>query len=195
MDHVLEAILPHYEATLAWFVKEQQTGQYKKLSENPYYMEIKVLLDAMNVRLSPSTVVLYKIYAKSHYKPYFKDLKLSQLNEIHIRRFMAEKLKELSLTTVRKLMFVLNKILRDVLKDKNPAKDVEPPSKDEFSPHVLTDGEFSQIHDVVRGTRDEQIILLAAWCGLRRGGIFALKWNDIDWEKCLHCSALMKVSA
>ena len=39
---------------------------------------------------------------------------------------------------------------------------------------------MSKIHDHVRGTKDEPIILLAAWCGLRRGEIFALKWNDIN---------------
>jgi integrase len=37
------------------------------------------------------------------------------------------------------------------------------------------------IHSAVRGTRDEPIVLIAAWCGLRRGEIFALKWDDIDW--------------
>lgn len=134
-------------------------------------------------RLSPSTVVLYKIYAKSHYKPYFGDMKLSQVNEIHIRRFMAEKLKTLKPSTVRKLMFVLSKILREILKDKNPCKDVIPPADIEFKPHVITEEEFEQIHNAVRGTKDEPIVLLSAWCGLRRGEIFALKWDDVNWEK------------
>lgn len=134
-------------------------------------------------RLSPSTVVLYKIYSKAHYKPYFGDMKLSQVNEIHIRRFMAEKLKTLKPSTVRKLLFVLNKMLREILKDKNPCKDVTPPNDDDFKPHIITDEEFEQIHNAVKGTRDEPIVLLSAWCGLRRGEIFALKWDDIDWEK------------
>ena len=134
-------------------------------------------------RLSPSTVVLYKLYSKAHYKPYFGDMKLSQVNEIHIRRFMAEKLKTLKPSTVRKLMFVLSKMLREILKDKNPCKDVVPPTNDEFKPHVITEEEFAQIHNSVKGTKDEPIVLLSAWCGLRRGEIFALKWDDINWEK------------
>ena len=56
------------------------------------------------------------------------------------------------------------------------------PIEENNKPHVLTDTEMAKIHDHVRGTRDEPIILLAAWCGLRRGEIFALKWNDIDWN-------------
>lgn len=133
-------------------------------------------------RLSPSTIGLYKIYANAHYKPFFKSMKLSQVNEIHIRQFMAEKLKTLSPNTVRKLMTVLGKMLRDILKDRNPVKDIEIPKKTKYSPKVPTLGEFNKLREIVRGTFDEPIILLAAWCGLRRGEIFALKPNDIDWN-------------
>ncbi len=49
MDHVLDAMQPHYEVLLDWFVEEQRKGQYKKLADNPYYEEIKALIDAMNI--------------------------------------------------------------------------------------------------------------------------------------------------
>lgn len=49
MDHVLDAMRPHYEVTLDWFIEEQKKGKYKKLSDNPYYGELKALIDAMNV--------------------------------------------------------------------------------------------------------------------------------------------------
>ncbi len=49
MDHVLNAIQPHYEAILNCFLEEQRIGKYKKFSENPYYEEIKALIDAMNI--------------------------------------------------------------------------------------------------------------------------------------------------
>lgn len=62
-------------------------------------------------------------------------------------------------------------------------KDIAPPAKGDYKPHVITDDEFEQIHNVVRGTKDEPIVLLSGWCGLRRGEIFALKWDDINWEK------------
>jgi len=134
-------------------------------------------------RLSPSTVGLYKIYSNAHYKPFFKQMKLSQVNEIHIRQFMSEKMKTLSPNTVRKLMTVLGKMLREILKDKNPVKDIEIPKKAKYNPIVPTTKEFELLREVVIGTFDEPIILIAAWCGLRRGEIFALKPNDIDWNK------------
>lgn len=48
MDHVLEAIRPHYDAYLDMFMEEHRKGEYKKLSDNPFYDEVKALIDAMN---------------------------------------------------------------------------------------------------------------------------------------------------
>jgi hypothetical protein len=49
MDHVLNAMQPHYEALLDYFLEEQRTGRYKRFSDNPYYDEIKTIIDAMNI--------------------------------------------------------------------------------------------------------------------------------------------------
>lgn len=49
IDHVLDAMKPHYEITLDWFIEEQRTGKYKKFSDNPYYEEVKALIDSMNI--------------------------------------------------------------------------------------------------------------------------------------------------
>lgn len=49
MDHVLEAIQGHYEVYLDLFIDEHRKCQYKKLSDNPYYDEVKAIIDAMNV--------------------------------------------------------------------------------------------------------------------------------------------------
>jgi integrase len=125
------------------------------------------------------------MYVDKHFKPYFKNLKLNQINEIHVKQYINDKLKDLSPTTVRKHFLILRRMLQDVLKHKNPAKDIKPPTKEDYKPHVLTDGEFKKIHDFFKGHKYEPIILLAAWCGLRRGEIFALKWDDIDWEKAI----------
>lgn len=133
-------------------------------------------------RLSPSTFVSYQMYVDTHFKPALGSLKLNQINEIHIKQYMNDKLKDLSSTTVRKHMLILRKILYEALKHKSPCNDIELPKKEEYKPRVPTEKEFNEIHEAVKGTRDEPIVLLAGWCGLRRGEIFALKWNDIDWN-------------
>lgn len=132
-------------------------------------------------RLSPSTVHIYKLYLSAHYEPYFGDMKLDKVksNEILIKKFMAEKLETLSPNTVRKLVSVLNKVFHDALKSHNPVQYIDMPKKVKYKPHVVTDDEISQIWEIVKGTTDEAIILLAAWGGLRLGEICALKPNDI----------------
>ena len=140
-------------------------------------------IELNKTRLSPSTHVTYKLYSRVHYAPYFKKMKLKELNEIHIRKFMSQQLGFLSPTTVRKHVSVLNKIFEEALKDKNPVRYVKLPPKAKYTPYLLSETEMERIHDAIRGTRDEIIVLLAAWCGLRRGEIFALKPDDVDWKK------------
>ncbi len=132
--------------------------------------------------LAPSTRATYKSYINNHFKPYFKGLKLKQITEIHIKKFMADKSKEVSQASVRRMTSVLKSALADALKAKSPARDIKLPKEEKYVPRVPNDIEMAQIHDAVRGTRDEPIVLLAAWCGLRRGEIFALRWNDVDWK-------------
>ena len=66
----------------------------------------------------------------------------------------------------------LKVMLHDAMKGKSPARDVKLPLEEKYTPRVLTEKEMQQIHDVLKGTRDEPIILLAAWCGLRRGEVW-----------------------
>jgi integrase len=69
------------------------------------------------------------------------------------------------------------------LKDKTPFKDLKLPKEEKVDySDVPTPEVFKNIHNAVKGTRDEPVILLAAWCGLRREEIFALKPNDLDFK-------------
>ena len=49
MDHAINSLTPFYEVTRDWFIEEHRSGKYKKLSDNPYYEEVKALIDAMNI--------------------------------------------------------------------------------------------------------------------------------------------------
>jgi len=131
--------------------------------------------------IAPSTYILYKGYIRAHYKPALGDYKLSQLNEIHIKMFINEKLETLTQNTVRKLLFVLRKALFDAMKHKSPAKYIEVPSKQKTRFRLITEDEFNMIYEEAKkDILDECIILLAAWCGFRRSEIFAIKPNDIS---------------
>ncbi|EOR25316.1 hypothetical protein A500_10580 [Clostridium sartagoforme AAU1] len=49
MDHAINSLQPFYEVTLDQFIEEHRSDKYKKFSENPYYTEVKALIDAMNI--------------------------------------------------------------------------------------------------------------------------------------------------
>jgi len=181
-EYVTRPTLKECKAAAREVEQEIQEGRYINLGNMRLAAWVDKWLELNEARLSPSTLVSYRIYADVHYKPYFGQIKLKQLSELHIREYLNGKLKVLSPTTVRKHFFVLRRMLQDIMKHKNPAKDIPAPVAEDYQPRVPTAAEFLTLLESVRGTRDEIVILLAGWCGLRRGEIFALKWDDIDYE-------------
>lgn len=141
-------------------------------------------LELQKNSLAPSTYMLYKGYINAHYKPAFGNIKMNKLNELHIQKFKNDKLKEVTANTVRKLLIVLRKALKDGMKNKNPSKDIELPPIEKTRFRLITDEEFNILHEEAKkNIFDECIILLAAWGGLRRGEIFALKPDDLFLKK------------
>jgi len=134
---------------------------------------------------APSTYQTYKIYINAHFRPYFKRLKVKDITDMHIKQYITEKQKSLSSTTVRKHYFTLSKMFHDALKYKSPVLGVKAPKMNEYKPRVPTEKEFDKIHKTFKeiGLEEELIILLAGWCGLRRGEIYGLKFDDIDWKR------------
>ena len=143
---------------------------------------IKNWLEIHKNKYSPSTYVLYLGYLKNHYRPFFKQMKFKDLREIHLKKFLNELLGKMSSTSARRVMSCLRPILYDALKNKSPMRDIKLPKEDKVDySDVPTPEKFKAIHNSVRGTRDEPVILLAGWCGLRREEIFALRPNDLDF--------------
>ena len=141
------------------------------------------ILDKLKPNYKPSTQKSYKMYIKFHFVPFLGNAKLKDISEMNIKEYISKKEKEgLSSTTIRKHFYVLSTILYDALKIKSPCRDLEPPAIKVYKPHVLSEDEFNMFHDALAGTWDEIPLLLAAWCGMRQGEIFCLKWGDIDKE-------------
>lgn len=144
---------------------------------------IKNWLEIHSNKYSPSTKSLYQGYLKNYYRPFFKQMKFKDMREIHLKKFANELLGKQSSTSVRRILSCLRPIFYDALKGKSPFNDFKLPKEEKVDySDVPTQETFKKIHNAVKGTRDEPIILLAAWCGLRREEIFALKPNDLDFK-------------
>lgn len=131
-----------------------------------------------------SSYMCCKQYVNNHYTPAFQKYKLCQINEQHVRKFIADLKNEngLSSETIRKIFFSLNDLLNSALKHRNPMKDLKPPKVKQYKPKVPTNGEYDLLLNTVANMPDKTIILLGGMCGMRLGEIFALKWIDIDFK-------------
>lgn len=161
---------------------EIEEGRYSNMGNFRFSAWCEKWAEVNFVELSPSTQKSYNMYIKHHFVPFFGNKKLKDIKEMHVKEYISEKLKTLSANTARKHFYVLSKILEDALKSKNPCLYIKPPKKEEYRPDVLDDEGFNLIHAAFKGTWDEIPLLLAAYCGMREGEIFALKPDDIDKE-------------
>jgi len=130
----------------------------------------------------PGTIGLYKTYLKCHFKPFFKQLKLKELNDLHITKFKNHLLGKMKPSSARRVMGALSTILKAVLKDKSPAKEVKLPKANASCAKAPSTEEFILIHNAVKGTRYEIPVLCAGWCGFRREEIFAIRPDDLDFQ-------------
>lgn len=65
----------------------------------------------------------------------------------------------------------------------NVAMKVDRPKKNDYQPVFLDSEELQHLFEVVKGTKLELPVLVAAFYGLRRGEVCGLKWDAIDFER------------
>ena len=170
--------------------KGQRTGIPAENMDIGMYFDEWIVLNGPH--LSPNTVVSYKGY-KTHYVEFFGKTRIKDIDEHMVRRYLAEKVNtepsgarqkgKVSVTTIRKHFYVLQEILNDVLKEKNPLLYLTPPSPRKYTPKLPTQEQLDVLRHEFKGTDSDVIIMLAAWCGLRLGEIFGLHWADIDFKE------------
>ncbi len=94
--------------------------------------------------------------------------------------------KPLSPSSVAQAYRTLNRVLAAAVDDqliaRNPLAGVRPPRASEEPMRFLTHGEVHVLADRI-DERYRALVYLAAYCGLRAGELFALRWNRIDLER------------
>lgn len=137
-------------------------------------------------RKAETTAELYKMYIEKHINPEIGGLVLKKVLPFDIQKYVNKKLKDLSPNTVNKLFVLLNRAFSDAVKNQllksNPCDGVDRVYKKKYKPRVCTESDILKLLDLARGTFDEICIVLAAFIGLRRGEVFGLRWEDIDFK-------------
>ena len=146
-------------------------------------------LDIVKVRVKATTYGSYEQMVKSVIEPYFrkKAVTLQGLEARHIQQFYSEKLKTVKANSVIHYHAVIHQALKYALKTdlvtQNVAEKVDRPKKNDYQPVFLDADELQHLFEVVKGTKFELPVLVAAFYGLRRGEVVGLKWDAIDFER------------
>ena len=161
-----------------------------ELSSNMLFADyLDQWLEIVRARIKPATFGSYQGMVKSTIGPYFrkKELTLKELEARHIQQFYTEKLKTVTPNSVIHYHAVIYQALKYAMKTdmvpQNVAMKVDRPRKNSFQPTFLDAEQMQKLFEIVKGTRLELPVLVAAFYGLRRGEVCGLKWDAIDFER------------
>ena len=169
------------------FEPPQEVGELA--SDMPFAEYLLEWLDIVKVRVKATTFSSYEAMIKSTIEPYFrkKGYTLQGLEARHIQQFYSEKLRTVKPNSVIHYHAVIHQALKYAMKTdlvpQNVAMKVDRPKKNDYQPVFLDADDLKQLFDVIKGTRLELPVLVAAFYGLRRGEVCGLRWDAIDFER------------
>lgn len=144
------------------------------------------LEDIIRPNLRPSTYDNYR-YAVSAISKLLGDIQLNKLTPINIRKYFDAAKQRVKPTTAHNHYTVFNAALQDAVTEYkllalNPCDAVPAPRKNKPKSGAYTVEQVQKIFDLMQNTEIYICVLLGALCGLRRGEICGLRWQDIDLE-------------
>ena len=177
------------EEKLATIKREYEQGRYQddeKMTVKEYLD--RWLTDFAKISVRRSTYESYEWSINKHIAPNIGLVQLQKLKPVEIQKMLAVmSTTKLSKTSVRYIYNVLNIALNRAVKCQilaaNPCVAVEPPRKEKYKATAYNRAELLELIRVASGTKLLLPITLAAGCGLRRGEVCGLRWQDIIMDQ------------
>lgn len=160
-------------------IKEEQTNYVPREEKLTLEKAYRLYISSRENILSPATIRLYKHYIKDS----FVSLMRKDINEIK-KEDVQREINEMSLycspKTLRNKLGLLNSVYKAYTN--HDAFRVNLPMKQKPSLYIPTEDVVKELLEEVKDTPFEIPIMFACYCGMRRGEIFALTYDDIDFQ-------------
>jgi len=120
--------------------------------------------------------------------PYFKDYSIDEIKVFHIENWQKAMLKDYSTTTVKRCKSILSLIFSNAIANEliriNPAQYAQKFRVDHKKQEPYTVEEMEKILKYSTGWFNV-FLYLAFTTGMRPGELIGLKWDDIDFKRCV----------
>lgn len=145
-------------------------------------------LTAITPTVRPATIRRYRDAMRAHVLPTLGETRLTKLTALDLQALYADRLKAgLSTTTVNSLHAVIHRALRQAVQwglvDRNVASLATAPRPRELPVTTWTSAEAARFLAAADATPLAALWRLALLCGLRRGELLGLRWDDIDLRR------------
>lgn len=190
--------------------KEAQEALYEinaKINSNTYIEPTKMTLAEYltkwygthcRPRLSSNTLRGYRVNIENHIIPNIGHVPIQQLSRGQIQKFYFDlydgggsnndenKSKKLSERSIQYIHRVLNKALKDAVRDgiliRNPAEGVSRPTVRKYQNNIYDANMLKILLEAANGTDLYIPVTLGVSLGLRRGEVLGLQWKNINFN-------------
>lgn len=138
-----------------------------------------------------NTLLGYIGVIEKHLKPRFGNYRLASLTAATIQEFINDKYKEdLAVSTVKNIIAPLSQAFEYAIKlnyvRENPCKHIYYPKgfKKPKSRQIITLEQYHEILNALTNKNFKMAVMVAWYTGFRISEVYALTWNDIDFERC-----------
>lgn len=144
-------------------------------------------LEMKKTKIKYSTYIKYSNLIDYHLVPYFKEYELTKINSVIIRKFIEIKQNDLSLSTIKTLIYILKSLIEFTNKKYRLSIRIDNIALPSYHKQIkVLDSHAKQLLEEYCFKHDSVVslaILLSLYGGLRIGEICALKSNNIDLER------------